>query len=103
MLWAESAPRAERAEQVLWVERVPQAELVLSAESVPWAESVQKSLPQAESVQKSVQQRARRAGFGLLLTLRVPRQLHLRDQSWRYCSQRAPDWLKLRDQQLVLS
>ena len=91
MLWAESAPRAERAEQVLWVERVQsaesvqksqQAELVLSAESVPWAESVQKSLPQAESVQKAVQQRARRAGFELSLTLRGPRLRHLRDPGW---------------------
>ena len=103
MLWAESAPRAERAEQVLWVERVQSAESVQksveSARQSPWAESVQS----AERMQQAAQQRARRAGFGLLLTLRVPRQLHLRDQSWRYCSQRAPDWLKLRDQQLVLS
>ena len=51
------------------------------AELVPWAESV-------ESVQKSlwaesVQQRARRAGFGLSLTLHVPRLRHLRDPGWR--------------------
>ena len=76
MLWAESAPWAES------VQKSQQAELVLSAESVPWAESVQKSLPQAESVQKAVQQRARRAGFELSLTLRGPRLRHLRDPGW---------------------
>jgi hypothetical protein len=75
-LWVESALWARQALWALWAVwalKARQARQAESAESALWA----------ESARQAGLQRARRAGFGLSLTLRVPRLLHLRDQGWR--------------------
>ena len=83
-LWVESALWARQALWALWAvwavwalkaRQAELAELALSAESA-------ESALWAESARQAGLQRARRAGFGLSLTLRAPRLPHLRDQGW---------------------